>query len=59
MAEPIQFAEPPFARRLFGGTEIAWLWLVARLWLGWEWLAAGWIKVFGGSLTWRVWGLGR
>jgi thiosulfate dehydrogenase [quinone] large subunit len=47
------------ARRLFGGTEIAWLWLVPRLWLGWEWLTAGWRNVFGGNLTWRVWDWGE
>jgi thiosulfate dehydrogenase [quinone] large subunit len=27
------------------------LWLVARLWLGWEFLTAGWEKVFGAERT--------
>jgi thiosulfate dehydrogenase (quinone) large subunit len=27
------------------------IWLVARLWLGWEWLQAGWSKLFGGNIT--------
>lgn len=47
--------EPPVARWLFGSTKAAAVWLVARLWLGWEWLQAGWTKVFGGNITWRFW----
>ncbi|MDP9208056.1 MAG: DoxX family protein [Actinomycetota bacterium] len=31
---------------------------MARLWLGWEWLQAGWSKVFGGNITWRFWNWG-
>ncbi|MFP5252271.1 MAG: DoxX family protein [Actinomycetes bacterium] len=50
--------EPRAARWLFGSTQAAWIWLLARLWLGWEWLQAGWGKVFGGTLTWRVWDWG-
>ena len=37
--------EPPFSRWLFGSSAAAWIWLVARLWLGYEWLHAGWEKV--------------
>ena len=59
MAETVQFPEPLLARRLFGGTEIAWLWLIARVWLGWEWLVAGWRKTVGGNLTWRIWDWGK
>lgn len=57
--EPLYFEEPRLARWLFGSTRSAWIWLVARLWLGWEWLQAGWGKVFGGNLTWRVWESGE
>src|SRR5579884_1180463 len=37
--------DPPLARYLFSDTRIAWLWLLARLWLGWAWLEAGLHKV--------------
>ena len=50
--------EPRIARWLFGSSQTAWVWLIARVWLGWEWLAAGWGKVFGGTITWRVWNWG-
>jgi thiosulfate dehydrogenase [quinone] large subunit len=53
--ETVHIEEPRFARALFGTTAFAPLWLVVRLWLGWQWLAAGWGKVFGGTITWRFW----
>ncbi len=59
MARPVYFEEPRVARWLFGSSEAAWIWLIVRLWLGWEWLAAGWGKVFGGAITWRVWDWGK
>ncbi|MDP2648492.1 MAG: TQO small subunit DoxD [bacterium] len=37
--------ESPFAHFLFSDTRAAWLWLFVRLYLGWEWLQAGWGKV--------------
>jgi len=43
--EPIQIAEPPLARFLFGDARVAWLWLIIRLYVGWEWTKAGWDKV--------------
>jgi thiosulfate dehydrogenase [quinone] large subunit len=33
--------EPPVARALFGGVRWAWLWLILRVYAGWEWLHAG------------------
>ena len=42
---PVYIEEPPFSRWLFGSSAAAWIWLVARLWLGYEWLHAGWEKV--------------
>lgn len=51
--------EPPAARWLFGSSTAAWIWLVARLWLGWEWFQSGFGKVFGGNITWRVWDWGQ
>ena len=52
---PIYFEEPRAARWFFGSSRAAWIWLIARLWLGWEWLQSGWGKVFGGDLTLRFW----
>ncbi|HKE98389.1 MAG TPA: DoxX family protein [Actinomycetes bacterium] len=56
---PVYIGEPPVARWLFGSSKAAWIWLVARVWLGWEWLQAGWTKVFGGDITWRFWDWGK
>lgn len=41
------FEEPRAAKWLFGSTQAAWLWLVVRLYLGYEWINAGWPKLFG------------
>jgi thiosulfate dehydrogenase [quinone] large subunit len=32
--------DPPVARFFFSNTKIAWLWLIARLWLGYQWIEA-------------------
>src|SRR5690606_1967789 len=53
--DPGYFAGPPVARWLFASRSASWIWLVARLWLGWEWFRAGWEKVFGGQLTLKFW----
>ena len=37
--------DPPLARALFSSTGAAWLWLVVRLYVGYEWLEAGLHKV--------------
>ncbi|MEZ4766825.1 MAG: DoxX family membrane protein [Caldilineales bacterium] len=37
--------DPPVARALFGDVRWAWIWLILRLYVGWEWLNAGWGKV--------------
>lgn len=55
MTQRVVVQEPPLAQRIFGTTMLAWLWLILRFWLGWEWLHAGWRKVFGGNITWKVW----
>lgn len=47
----IEIEEPPPARWLFAGTRGApVIWLVARLWLGYEWLVAGLDKI--GNPAW-------
>ena len=38
---PIRFSDPPIANALFNSTRWSWLWLVARLYLGYTWLSAG------------------
>lgn len=41
-----RFEEPPAATWAFASTGIApVIWLIARLWLGYEWLSSGWGKV--------------
>lgn len=32
-------------RFLFADTRSAWLWAIVRLYLGWQWISVGWIKV--------------
>src|SRR6516164_2125956 len=59
MAEIVHFDEPPPARSLFATTTFAWLWLLLRLYLGWEWLVSGWEKTFGGTITWKFWRWGE
>lgn len=44
-------ADPPVARALFGDVRWAWLWLILRLYVGWEWLQAGWGKILSPAWT--------
>lgn len=37
--------DPPVARYLFDNPASAWIWLIARLYLGWQWLNPGLHKV--------------
>lgn len=39
--------DPSFLRFLFENRAMAPIWLVARLYLGWQWLHAGWEKLTG------------
>lgn len=41
----LQIPELSLSRFLFSDTRMAWFWLIVRLYVGWEWLAAGWAKV--------------
>ena len=36
--------EPPFARFMFADSRFVVVWLLIRLYVGWEWLIAGWSK---------------
>jgi thiosulfate dehydrogenase [quinone] large subunit len=33
--------DPPIARALFGDTRWAWIWLIVRVYAGWQWLSTG------------------
>jgi len=46
-----QIPEPPIARFLFADTRMAWFWLIVRLYVGYEWLTAGWEKLTGTSIN--------
>jgi thiosulfate dehydrogenase [quinone] large subunit len=45
----ILIPEPPLSRFLFADSRLGWLWLIARLYVGYEWIMAGWEKVSGGG----------
>ena len=34
----------PISKFLFADTRLAWFWLIVRLYVGWQWLTAGWEK---------------
>jgi thiosulfate dehydrogenase [quinone] large subunit len=44
--------DPPIAQFLFGNTRMAWFWLIARVYLGYDWALAGWHKVADGGPGW-------
>lgn len=46
-----QIEEPPIARFLFADTRMAWLWLIVRLYVGYEWFTSGWDKLTGHSIA--------
>jgi thiosulfate dehydrogenase [quinone] large subunit len=48
------FTDPPIIQDLFGSTRWALLWLPIRLYLGYQWLTAGWHKV--GDPAWTAGG---
>lgn len=43
-------SDPPIAQALFSDVRWAWIWLILRVYLGWQWLEAGWGKF--GSPAW-------
>lgn len=38
-------ATPSWIRASFADTKFAWLWLLLRIYIGWEWLSAGYSKL--------------
>jgi DoxX. len=54
--QDVTFEEPKFAMWLLSSPAAAWIWLVARVWLGYQWLHAGFEKITGtegGFWTWH------
>lgn len=47
---PATFKNPAFVKSLFSNPSWAWLWLVARLYVGYTWLTSGWGKI--GNPAW-------
>lgn len=40
-----EIPEPKVSRFLFADMRLSWLWLILRLYVGWQWLEAGWEKI--------------
>jgi thiosulfate dehydrogenase (quinone) large subunit len=52
ITRPVEFSDPPWFRFLFASTAMAPVWLLVRVYVGWQWLGSGWGKVSGeGWLT--------
>ncbi|MEJ2709029.1 MAG: DoxX family membrane protein [Anaerolineales bacterium] len=49
--EIVTLNDPPVARALFGDVRWAWIWLILRVYLGWEWIQAGWGKLHNPAWT--------
>ena len=45
------FSDPPVAQALFGDVRLSWIWLILRIYVGWEWLTAGWGKLHNAAWT--------
>src|SRR5439155_1937301 len=59
MATELTYEEPRFAKWLFNSTAASWIWLVARVWLGYQWAHAGWEKITGTEAAhWYTWHFG-
>ena len=54
MKETVTIEEPRIARFLFASPVAAIGWLVLRVWLGYQWLHAGWEKVTGTESGWHL-----
>ena len=47
----VQIEDPPIAQFLFSDTRLAWLWLIIRVYAGYEWLSAGFEKLISPAWT--------
>lgn len=44
-ATSVSMPQSKLSRILFQDTRMSWVWLVVRLYVGWQWLEAGWTKL--------------
>src|SRR3989339_456603 len=42
----VEIKEARLVEYLFSSTQFAWVWLLVRLFVGYEWFIAGWVKLF-------------
>ncbi len=49
--DEMNLEEAPLAHMLFSSHKIAWLWLIVRVYVGWQWLIPGWEKVVSPAWT--------
>jgi thiosulfate dehydrogenase [quinone] large subunit len=47
----VQIGEPPIAQFLFADTRMAWFWLIVRVYVGYQWLLAGYEKFISPAWT--------
>ncbi|HWC57800.1 MAG TPA: DoxX family membrane protein [Candidatus Paceibacterota bacterium] len=47
----ITIEESPLSKKLFHTTAFAWFWAIVRIYVGWQWLAAGWEKLHDPAWT--------
>jgi thiosulfate dehydrogenase [quinone] large subunit len=47
----VEIPEPPLSRFLFADTRLGLLWLILRVYIGWQWLEAGLAKVTASAWT--------
>ncbi len=47
LGQGVELSDPPLYRMVFGNTVMAPVWLVIRVYVGWQWISAGWRKVHG------------
>ena len=52
MRTTINLPEPKAIKFLFTDTRASWFWLLLRLYLGYEWLMAGWAKFTDENGVW-------
>lgn len=47
LSRNVEFPDPPWYRFIFANTMMAPIWVLVRLYVGWQWLVSGWGKVEG------------
>jgi thiosulfate dehydrogenase (quinone) large subunit len=54
MSNTVTIEEPRAAKWLFNSSYAAFIWLVLRVWIGYQWLHAGWEKITGTDGGWHL-----